>query len=74
MIIKPKVKNEWKIYSAEQFKKDFNRAEEIPPNSCDEDYIIGILEKENREFMVTFRENPRDNSYEEYWIIQEIVK
>jgi len=72
MIIEDKILHEWDIYSADQFKEEFGIAEERDETECDEDYIMGHLDADERKFRVTFMESGRNNCYEEYWRIQEV--
>lgn len=72
MIKEDQIINEWKIYSAENFKEEFNIKEKKEDDEFDEDYIIQHLKEDPRTFRVTFMEDPRNNTYEEYWLIQEV--
>ena len=74
MIIEDKILHEWDIYSADQFKEEFGIAEpfDIEKGECDEEYIKGHLQADERKFRVTFMESGRNNCYEEYWRIQEV--
>jgi len=72
MILSDDVINEWEIYSAEQFQKEFKIEDELDETVCDEEYITHFLEKDKRKFRVTFMESARGNAYEEYWKIQEV--
>jgi hypothetical protein len=72
MIIEDKILNEWDIYNADQFEKEFNISESRDDSECDEEYIMSYLEADERKFRVTFMESARDNSYEEFWRIQEV--
>ena len=70
MIKEDNVIQEWEVYSATQFQKEFNIKEKWNEQETDEDYIYRHLQEDERMFRVIFMEDPRDNSYEEYWLIQ----
>ena len=72
MIIDDNVKQEWDIHSAEEFRKEFNIAEEWDNIECDDDYIRRHLEADKRYFKVEFVEDTRGNQYNDYWYIVEI--
>lgn len=71
-LINNKVINEWEIYSAEQFRKEFLVREKREDTECDEDFIMRHLQLDDRIFRVTFNKDPKGNAYAEFWRIQEI--
>ena len=70
MIKTDEVISEWEIYSAREFKEVFCIADPFDEVECDEDYIMGHLEADERTFRVQYMTN--NNQYEEYWLIQEV--
>ena len=70
MIITDDIKNEWEIYSAEQFMKEFNIKDNLDNWACDSELIEHHLEQDKRKFKIRFVEV--GNQYTEYWLIQEI--
>lgn len=72
MIKEDKPVNEWYIYSATQFSLEFNIKEAWDSSESDEDYIMRHLEADGRLFRIVFMESARNNSYEEYWKIEEV--
>jgi hypothetical protein len=63
---------EWKVYSADEFRKEFAVKEERDDDECDEEFITRHLEADSRKFTMEFFESLDGNAYEEYWIIREV--
>jgi len=72
MIIYDDIIQEWDIYDAEQFRKEFKIKTKFTDKDCDGDFIERHLEKDKRKFRLTFMESARGKSYEEFWRIQHI--
>jgi len=74
MIKDLKVINKWQIFSADEFKEVFQIADNREDTEFDEDFIMEHLSAMERVFIIDFVESPRDNTYEEYWVIKELEK
>ena len=66
------IKKTYLIYNALQFKKVFKIKEKIKINECDEDYIMKHLSVSKKIYIVNFISDNRDDSYNEYWKIEEM--